>query len=123
MGIQVICVRSMNWGMDSYNCNNGILLAVQNVRMRDVTDGTSNTLIVAEQSGRVNGRELATIMVAGQVRQLVLPLLLRQEQAGGRVSPQSVILPTVILTRKGLLRVTLVIRLSTRSMSVEFMDY
>jgi len=40
-----------------YPCENGILYFNGNVRMRDVTDGLSNTLIVAEQSGMVNGRD------------------------------------------------------------------
>lgn len=59
------CVHSANWSMDSYSCDNGILLAVETVRMRDVTDGTSNTLVVAEQSGLVNKKELATNYYGG----------------------------------------------------------
>ena len=38
-------------------CNNGMLPVYRAVKMRDVTDGTSNTMIVAEQSGQVNGIE------------------------------------------------------------------
>ena len=38
-------------------CNNGMLPVYKSMRMRDVTDGTSNTMIVAEQSGQVNGIE------------------------------------------------------------------
>ncbi|MCA9113514.1 MAG: DUF1559 domain-containing protein, partial [Planctomycetaceae bacterium] len=38
-------------------CNNGMLPVYRSMRMRDVTDGTSNTMIVAEQSGQVNGIE------------------------------------------------------------------
>ncbi len=36
-------------------CNNGLLVPNQVMRIRDVTDGTSNTMIVAEQSGSVGG--------------------------------------------------------------------
>ena len=57
-GNSAACIASANWGMSSFNCNNGMLLQVATVRMRDVTDGTSNTLLVAEQSGLVNNREL-----------------------------------------------------------------
>ena len=38
-------------------CETGMLIAFKSVRIRDCIDGTSNTLIVGEQSGRVNGRE------------------------------------------------------------------
>ncbi|QDV49848.1 DUF1559 domain-containing protein [Gimesia fumaroli] len=41
-----------------YVANNGMLLTNQITRMRDVRDGTSNTIIVAEQSGLTDGREL-----------------------------------------------------------------
>lgn len=34
-----------------WSCNNGVLVPNENFGMKDVTDGTSNTLIVAEQSG------------------------------------------------------------------------
>jgi len=37
--------------------NNGALLHNEITRMRDITDGTSNTIIVAEQSGLVNGQD------------------------------------------------------------------
>jgi prepilin-type processing-associated H-X9-DG protein len=36
-----------------WSCNNGILVANQCFRMSSVIDGTSNTMLVAEQSGRV----------------------------------------------------------------------
>ncbi|WP_437222534.1 DUF1559 domain-containing protein [Planctomicrobium sp. SH661] len=37
--------------------NNGTFLHNQTVRMRDITDGTSNTIIIAEQSGSVGGQD------------------------------------------------------------------
>jgi len=36
-----------------WSCNNGVLVANQAFGMQDVSDGTSNTIMVAEQSGRV----------------------------------------------------------------------
>lgn len=38
-------------------CNSGMLVPFQSLKVRDCTDGTSNTIIVAEQSGEVNGAE------------------------------------------------------------------
>lgn len=38
-------------------CDNGMLRPNEITKMRDVTDGTSNTIIVAEQSGRVAGAD------------------------------------------------------------------
>ena len=46
----------------SFATDNGILTISESKRMRDVTDGTSNTIIVAEQSGNTNeqrNRQLA----------------------------------------------------------------
>jgi len=40
-------------------CQNGLLYPNGSTQMRDVTDGTSNTLIVAEQSGLVNKQPLS----------------------------------------------------------------
>ncbi len=39
-----------------WSCNNGTLAPNEGFRIRDVTDGTSNTMIVAEQSGLVAGQ-------------------------------------------------------------------
>jgi len=50
------CVSS--WGTSgSMWCNNGILPIQVVTSMRDVTDGTSNTLIIAEQSGFIGGQD------------------------------------------------------------------
>ncbi|MFI4874741.1 MAG: DUF1559 domain-containing protein, partial [Blastopirellula sp. JB062] len=38
--------------------NNGMLLTNQATRLRDATDGTSNTMLLAEQSGLIDGQEL-----------------------------------------------------------------
>ncbi len=38
-----------------WSCNNGMLSANEVNAMRDATDGTSNTIIIAEQSGLTNG--------------------------------------------------------------------
>lgn len=37
-----------------WSCNNGVLVANQNYGFKDITDGTSNTMMVWEQSGFVN---------------------------------------------------------------------
>lgn len=39
------------------SCNSGLLVPFESKRIRDCTDGTSNTIIVAEQSGRVNNED------------------------------------------------------------------
>ncbi|WP_298868092.1 DUF1559 domain-containing protein, partial [uncultured Gimesia sp.] len=47
---------SAGYGLGTF-CNNGLLAPNDSFRMRDVTDGTSNTVIVAEQSGQVNNQD------------------------------------------------------------------
>tara|TARA_R110002095_G_scaffold99188_5_gene87251 strand:+ start:1082 stop:2152 length:1071 start_codon:yes stop_codon:yes gene_type:complete len=49
-----VCTGDYNNSTSNY-CKNGLMLAFESSRIRDCTDGTSNTIIVAEQSGRVNG--------------------------------------------------------------------
>lgn len=44
------CSEGLSYGI---TCKNGTLLVGRNVRMRDMTDGTTNTIVVAEQSGGV----------------------------------------------------------------------
>lgn len=50
---------------DGIICNNGMLPFYQALRFRDCTDGTSNTIIVAEQSGSVNDRERTPNFLGG----------------------------------------------------------
>ena len=38
-------------------CNNGLMLLGHSARIRDCTDGTSNTIIIGEQSGFVNNKD------------------------------------------------------------------
>ncbi|WP_145264081.1 DUF1559 domain-containing protein [Planctomycetes bacterium Pan216] len=40
-------------------CDNGMLVLFHAKRLRDCTDGSSKTMIIAEQSGQVNGREIS----------------------------------------------------------------
>ncbi len=48
-------VCSGTTGYGGIFCENGMLFPNGNTRIRDVTDGASNTMIVGEQSGRVGG--------------------------------------------------------------------
>ncbi|QDV52220.1 DUF1559 domain-containing protein [Gimesia fumaroli] len=41
----------------SSNCNTGMLIPYESKRFRDCTDGTTNTIILAEQSGQVSGTQ------------------------------------------------------------------
>ncbi|WP_437192841.1 DUF1559 domain-containing protein [Planctomicrobium sp. SH527] len=43
-----------NLASSSAYCRNGIMVAFESKRMRDCTDGTTNTILIAEQSGAVN---------------------------------------------------------------------
>lgn len=49
-------VCSQDTGYGTY-CNNGLLVPNEVTRLRDVTDGASNTMIVAEQSGTVGNSD------------------------------------------------------------------
>ncbi len=51
-------VCSPQTGHGGIFCKNGILFPMGISKIRDVTDGTSSTLIVAEQSGLVNNRDV-----------------------------------------------------------------
>ena len=53
-------------GMYGWNCNNGLLLENERTTIADARDGTSNTIIAAEQSGEVtvdNGGLLVTYSI------------------------------------------------------------
>lgn len=41
-----------------WSCNSGLLASNENYKIKDAKDGTTNTIIVAEQSGYTNGRVL-----------------------------------------------------------------
>lgn len=56
-GRTAVCSTASAYGI---YCNNGLLVPGRNYRMRDVTDGSSNTMIVAEQSGSVGGNDWRT---------------------------------------------------------------
>lgn len=49
----------------SSNCKTGLLVPFESKGVRDCTDGTSNTIIIAEQSGQVNGAERSANYLAG----------------------------------------------------------
>lgn len=51
-------------GYSSY-CRNGMMTAFASQKMRDCTDGASNTIIIAEQSGTVNGRNASANYLGG----------------------------------------------------------
>jgi prepilin-type N-terminal cleavage/methylation domain-containing protein len=50
-----VCRKSYN----GYTCNTGLLVPNELRRVSHATDGTSKSIIVAEQSGRVDGRQIA----------------------------------------------------------------
>lgn len=66
---------SMSYG---WICNNGCLPASENKSIRDIADGTSNTIIAAEQSGTVG------VMDAGILKQYPI----RNNYAGGWAGSQ-----------------------------------
>ncbi len=51
------CGSSTAYGLNYY-CDNGLLAPHSVFRIRDVTDGSSNTIITAEQSGLVNNTDM-----------------------------------------------------------------
>jgi len=55
-GRTTVCSGKSQYG--SYACENGVLCPNIWVRMGDVTDGTSNTLIVGEQGGKVGSKDI-----------------------------------------------------------------
>ncbi|MCC7424870.1 MAG: DUF1559 domain-containing protein [Planctomycetaceae bacterium] len=59
------CSAATQFG--SIACDNGMLVPWATIRMRDVTDGTSNTVVIAEQSGQVNGKEISANYLGGWV--------------------------------------------------------
>jgi len=46
-------------------CENGIMRTFKGTNFRDCTDGTSNTIMIAEQSGSVNNREISANTLGG----------------------------------------------------------
>lgn len=44
----------------SIYCENGVLVAWRTRSIKDITDGTNYTLVVGEQSGQVNGKEISS---------------------------------------------------------------
>lgn len=57
LGGATACGTSAVYGANLY-CDNGLLAAFSNFRFRDVTDGSSNTMIIAEQSGLVANKDI-----------------------------------------------------------------
>lgn len=59
-----VCTGDYMATTSSY-CRNGMMTAFESKKMRDCTDGTSNTVIMAEQSGTVNGVERSANALGG----------------------------------------------------------
>ena len=59
------CASGLNAVCGTF-CRNG-MLTVETRKMKDCTDGTSSTIIVAEQSGQVNGAEISAQRHGGWV--------------------------------------------------------
>lgn len=55
-GRSSVCTGDFMYQSASY-CKNGMLTSFESQKIRDCIDGTSNTLVIAEQSGSVNGTE------------------------------------------------------------------
>jgi len=49
------CVSA--WSSYGMWCRNGIMVMVSSSRMRDITDGSSNTIIIGEMSGMIGGKD------------------------------------------------------------------
>ena len=52
-------------GSSSSDCTTGMLPPFESIKIRDCTDGTTNTIMVAEQSGQVNGVERSANALGG----------------------------------------------------------
>jgi prepilin-type N-terminal cleavage/methylation domain-containing protein len=76
LGIQYVGIqgasRAFGWTQTGdydcghgYSCNNGTMLVNECRGIRDVTDGTSNTLLVAEQSGAIQGQNVTSNYYGG----------------------------------------------------------
>jgi hypothetical protein len=48
-----------------YWCNNGLMQIGKSARIRDCTDGTSNTMIIGEQSGLINNKDYRSSYYGG----------------------------------------------------------
>ncbi|HWL08236.1 MAG TPA: DUF1559 domain-containing protein [Planctomicrobium sp.] len=60
-----VCTEGGAINSGSAYCENGMMISYRGMRFRDCTDGASNTLIMAEQSGSVNGREISANYLGG----------------------------------------------------------
>lgn len=60
-----VCSGDFMCNSNNTYCRNGMMTAFESKGMRDCTDGTSNTIIVAEQSGMVNGRDRSANYLGG----------------------------------------------------------
>ncbi len=56
-GRSAVCVQNTSSGWGAWGCNNGLLLVNQYTKIADNVDGTSNTMIVGENSGDVAGSD------------------------------------------------------------------